>query len=34
VVACEVVKEVFWLRKLPKYLFEKSMGPTLINCDN
>ena len=34
VATCEVVKEVVWLRKLLTYLFEKSLGPTMINCDN
>lgn len=34
VVACEVVKEVFWLKKLLKYLFQKSLHPTLINYDS
>ncbi len=34
VVACEVGKEVVWLRNLLKYLFEKSLGPTVNNCDN
>eukprot|EP00253_Pinus_taeda_P032200 PITA_32200 len=34
VVACEVGKEVVWLRKLLKNLFEKSLVPTMINCDN
>ena len=34
VVACEVGKEVVWLRKLLTDLFEKSLGPTMINCDN
>ena len=31
---CEVGKEVVWLRKLLTDLFEKSLGPTVINCDN
>ena len=34
VAACEIGKEVVWLRKLLTYLFEKSLGPTVINCDN
>ena len=27
--ACEVGKEVVWLRKLPTYLFEKPLDPTV-----
>lgn len=34
VAACEVAKEVVWLRKLLTNLFEKSVGPTVINFDN
>ena len=34
VAACEVGKEVVCLRKLLIDLFEKSLGPTMINCDN
>eukprot|EP00253_Pinus_taeda_P012828 PITA_12828 len=34
VVACEVGKEVVWLRKLLSDLFGKSLDPTIINCDN
>jgi len=34
VVACEVGKEVVWLRKLLTNLFEKPLDPTVINCDN
>lgn len=34
VVACEVGKEVVWLGKLLTYLFKKSLGPTVINCDD
>ena len=34
VAACEVGKEAVWLRKLLIDLFEKSLGPTVINCDN
>lgn len=33
-VACEVEKEIVWLRNLLTYFFEKSPGPTVINCDN
>ena len=32
--ACEVGNEIVWLRKLLMDLFEKSLGPTVINCDN
>ena len=34
VAACEVGKEVVWLRKLLSNLFSKPMDPTIINCDN
>jgi len=34
VVACEVGKEVVWLRKLLLDLFGKPLDPTTINCDN
>jgi len=34
VVSCEVGKEVVWLRKLLSDLFEKTLDPTVINCDN
>eukprot|EP00253_Pinus_taeda_P029711 PITA_29711 len=33
-VACEVGKEIVWLRKLLTNLFEKPLDPTMINCDN
>lgn len=33
-VACEVGKEVVWLRKLLTDFFEKSLDLTMINCDN
>jgi len=32
--ACEVGKEVVWLRKLLTYLFETPLDHTVINCDN
>ena len=32
--ACEVGKEVVWLRKLLTDLFESSLSPIIINCDN
>lgn len=34
VAACEVGKEVVWLKKLLTDLFEKSPGPIVINCNN
>eukprot|EP00253_Pinus_taeda_P006700 PITA_06700 len=34
VVACEVGKEVAWLRNLLTDLFEESLGPIMINCEN
>lgn len=34
VAACEVGKDVVWVKKLLTYLFEKSLSPTVINCDN
>lgn len=34
VAACEVGKEVVQLRKLLTIFFEKSLGPTMINCGN
>jgi len=34
VVACEIGKEVVWLRKLWSVLFGKPISPTVINCDN
>ena len=34
VVACEVSREIVWLRKLLSDLFEGPMNPTLILCDN
>ena len=34
VAACEVGKEVVWLRKLLSDLFGKLRDPTMINCDN
>jgi len=34
VAACEVGKEVVWLRKLLSDLFEKPLSPTVINCYN
>eukprot|EP00253_Pinus_taeda_P014487 PITA_14487 len=34
VAACEVGKEVVWLRKLLIDLFERALGPNVINCDN
>ena len=33
-VACEVGKEVVWLRKLLIDLFEKPLDPTMIKYDN
>lgn len=34
VAACEVGKEVVWLRKLLTDLFKKPLDPTAINCDS
>ena len=34
VASCEVSREASWLRKLLFDLFEGSMNPTVIHCDN
>jgi len=34
VAACEVGNEALWLRKHLIDLFEKYLGPNMINCDN
>ena len=34
VITCEVIREAFWLRKLPSDPFEGPMDPTVIHCDN
>jgi len=34
IAACEVSREVVWLRKLLSDLFEGPMDPTMIHCDN
>jgi len=34
IAACEVSREVVWLRELLSDLFEGPMDPTVIHCDN